>query len=145
MTAKQRQFLDALPLSPDGAPSAQALAAAYRAAYPNARGTEEVLSERARALLDRLTPTPPPAGPRTLGAERILESLSAIAEGERTVMELDKTGAERPRHPSIAEQIKALELLGRHFGLFSDRLPGDAQQSHWFKQETEGTTDGETA
>lgn len=135
---------------------------AYRTAYPHARGDDRFIQKRAQQLLEtpalrvelsaspellarlgQSTDTPdgyewagtPPDGESIplFDAQRTLEALSAIASGEREVLETDKNGEVRPRRPSIAEQIKALELLGKHFGLFADRLPAAQGESRWFK------------
>lgn len=152
LTANQRRFLDGLQR---GAEPVEA----YRSAYPHARGDDRVIQKRAQMLLENpvlrsalsglpelrarlgaadgapdadVTAGTAPDGV-LLNAQSTLEALSAIATGEREVLETDKNGEVRPRRPSIAEQIKALELLGKHFGLFSDRLPGNPGESRWFK------------
>jgi hypothetical protein len=47
---------------------------------------------------------------RVLSAKEVLERLSRIANGE---------AADGEKNPSVAEQTKALELLGKVHGLFS--------------------------
>ena len=54
------------------------------------------------------------------GPEEILQELTDIALGRKGFAELDKAGNTVEAPPSMTARLKALELLGKRYRLFSD-------------------------
>lgn len=60
------------------------------------------------------------------GPEEILQELTDIALGRKGFAELDKAGNTVEAPPSMTARLKALELLGKRYRLFSEAAPAAA-------------------
>lgn len=124
MTEKQKKFADEYLVDLNGT-------RAYKAAYPSvkndntaAAGASELLrNPKVRAYLDeRLEQL---RSERTADIQEILEYLTAVMRGEEKEEKmaanvLGEMEAYNVRNQ--ANQLKAAELLGKRYGMFSDKL-----------------------
>ena len=58
-------------------------------------------------------------------AADVLEELSDIGLGRKEYPAYDMFGNKFDRYPSVTQRTKALELLGKKYGLFTDRVQFD--------------------
>lgn len=129
MTEKQKRFCDEYLIDLNGT-------RAYKAAYPSvknentaAAGASELLrNPKVRAYLDeRLEQL---HNERTADAAEVMEYLTAVLRGESkasvVVVESVGDGCSEARTitkpPDERERLKAAELLGKRFGLFTDKV-----------------------
>lgn len=129
MTEKQKRFCDEYLIDLNGT-------RAYKAAYPSVKN-DDVAAQAAsrmlrnvkvRAYLDeRLEQL---HSERTADAAEVMEYLTAVLRGESTasvvVVESVGDGCSEARTitkpPDERERLKAAELLGKRFGLFTDKV-----------------------
>src|SRR5690554_4735816 len=86
---------------------------AYRTGADNLRKPQvaEAIAEAQQARAERVQIT----------AEEVLERLVEIARGDIQVLKVTKVGPiELP--PDFSERTRALELIGKHLGMFTDRV-----------------------
>lgn len=134
MTDKQRRFADEYLIDCNGT-------RAYKAAYPAVKRDAVAAQAASRLLrnvnvkayideqLDRLSSA------KIADAREVLEYLTSVVRGETlseiVVVEGCGDGCSDARRmnkaPDEKERLKAAELLGKHFGMFTDnvRLSGD--------------------
>ena len=62
------------------------------------------------------------------GAARVLEELTDIALGRREYPDVDRSGNPVVRPVAMTQRLKALELLGKRYRLFSDSPPPAEEQ-----------------
>lgn len=126
MTPKQRRFCDEY-LTDCNATQA-AIRAGYSPRTAYSIGEENLKKPELRRYLDsKLSDL---SAARVADAEEILTYLTAVMRGETTaaelVTELTGNGVSKARlmatKPTERERLKAAELLGKRFGLFTDRL-----------------------
>ncbi len=58
--------------------------------------------------------------------ERVLLELADIGFGQREFPAYDMSGERSDRLPSMSARLKALEMMGRNLGMFTDKLNVDA-------------------
>jgi phage terminase small subunit len=129
MTANQRKFADEFLVCGNATN-------AYKAAYPNVKKDETAASNGARLLrnakvksyvdqqLEKIS------SEKTADAKEVMEYLTSVMRGESksTVCVTVGTGdgkseaqlVEKP--PEEKERLKAAELLGRRYGLYTDKV-----------------------
>lgn len=124
MTDKQRKFADEYVFDCNAT-------RAYKAAYPNIKNDSVARANGSRLLanadikryiqekLDEISSA------KTAKAAEVMEYLTAVMRGEsRANIVVAEDGApvliEKP--PDEKERLKAAELLGRRYGLFTDRV-----------------------
>lgn len=129
MTEKQKRFCDEYLIDLNGT-------RAYKAAYPSVKNDKTAGANAARLLgnasvraylderLEQLH------NERTADAAEVMEYLTAVLRGESkasvVVVESVGDGCSEARTitkpPDERERLKAAELLGKRFGLFTDKL-----------------------
>ncbi|MGE4276602.1 MAG: terminase small subunit [Lawsonibacter sp.] len=119
LTRQQEAFMQALVQGKDPLE-------AYRAAYQTGRMKDETVDRRAHMLLKnekmkdryqklREMVRKEEAKRDVASADDILEELSSIGMGA------DECDDERSCTPGVRERLKALELLGKHYKLFTEQ------------------------
>lgn len=129
MTDKQRRFADEYLIDCNAT-------RAYKAAYPNVKSDSVASSAATRLLgnvkvkeyideqLEKLSSV------KVADAREVLEYLTAVVRGETesevVVVEGCGDGCSDARRmnkaPDEKERLKAAELLGKHFGMFTDKV-----------------------
>ncbi len=129
MTEKQKRFCDEYLIDLNGT-------RAYKAAYPSVKSDEAAKAAASRLLtnvnvreyldreLERLH------NERTADAQEVMEYLTSVLRGESTasivVVEGVGDGCSEARTitkpPDERERLKAAELLGKRFGMFTDKV-----------------------
>lgn len=106
---------------------------AYRAAFPNCKASDTVVDVKASQLFavdkvriryeELLKEALKPGEEMAIAsAQEILSELTAIGMGTKDYPSYDMFGNEISRKPSMTARLKALELLGKKHGLFSDKV-----------------------
>lgn len=106
---------------------------AYRAAFPNCKASDAVVDVKASQLfaIDKVRiryeellkeALKPGEEAAIASAQEILVELTAIGMGTKDYPSYDMYGNEISRKPSMTARMKALELLGKKHGLFSDKI-----------------------
>ena len=150
MTEKQKKFADEYLIDLNAT-------RAYKAAYPNVKKDtvaatnggrmlrnaeiKKYLDERLAELHDE----------RTADAKEVLEYLTFVLRGEskseEIVVELIGDGCSAARtmqkRPSEKDRLKAAELLGKRYGLYTDKVDMDADTELTIKIDY-GDADGDT-
>ena len=133
MTEKQKKFADEYLIDLNAT-------RAYKAAYPNVKkdnaaavnGAKLLRNTKIKKYLDeRLAEL---HDERTADAKEVLEYLTSVLRGEsrseEIVVELIGDGCSEARtmqkRPSEKDRLKAAELLGKRYGLYTDRVDVDA-------------------
>lgn len=109
---------------------------AYRSAYKADRMKEKTIDEKAsrlfaedkvRARFEELqAKVREKAEQRSVAsAVEVLEELSDIGFGRKEYPSYDMFGNKFDRYPSVTQRTKALELLGKKYGLFTERVQFD--------------------
>lgn len=71
-------------------------------------------------------------------AVEVLEELTVIGMGRKEFETYDMYGNEHKQKPALPSRLKALELLGKHHTLFSEKVElTQTEGEGWFKDETE--------
>ncbi len=133
MTEKQKRFCDEYLIDLNGT-------RAYKAAYPSVKSDEAAKAAASRLLtnvnvreyldaeLEKLH------NAKTANAREVMEYLTSVLRGESTasivVVEGVGDGCSEARTitkpPDERERLKAAELLGKRFGLFTDKIDTNA-------------------
>ena len=111
---------------------------AYRSAYKADRMKEKTIDEKAsrlfaedkvRARFEELqAKVREKAEQRSVAsAVEVLEELSDIGFGRKEYPSYDMFGNRYSRYPSVTQRTKALELLGKNYGLFTERVQLDGK------------------
>lgn len=125
LTPKQRRFIDEYLLD------CNATRAAIRAGYSphTAKAQAAMMLQKAeikRAIETRLEEI---ATAKTADIQEILEYLTGVMRGETVepVLILVGNGVQKivQKAPDIKDRIRAAELIGKRYGMFSDRLKVD--------------------
>lgn len=109
---------------------------AYRSAYKADRMKEKTIDEKAsrlfaedkvRARFEELQAKVRSEAEKrgVASAADVLEELSNIGMGRKEYPSYDMFGNQYSRYPSVTQRTKALELLGKKYGLFTDRVQFD--------------------
>lgn len=150
MTEKQKKFADEYLIDLNAT-------RAYKAAYPNVKKDNAAAVNGAKLLrnakikkylgkrLEELHDE------RTAEAKEVLEYLTSVLRGEsrseEIVVELIGDGCSAARamqkRPSEKDRLKAAELLGKRYGLYTDKVDVDADTELTIKIDY-GDTDGDT-
>lgn len=124
MTEKQKRFCDEYLIDLNGT-------RAYKAAYPNVKSDKAAGAASARLLGnvsirayldDRLEQL---RNERTADIQEILEYLTAVMRGEEKEEKMATNALGEMEAYNVrnqANQIKAAELLGKRYGLFTDKV-----------------------
>ena len=133
MTEKQKLFADEYLIDLNAT-------RAYRAAYPSVKKDETARANASRLLTnanvkkyvdDRLEEI---HNEKTADAQEVMEYLTAVLRGESTSEEIVVEGLgdgvskarTMEKRPSEKDRLKAAELLGKRFGLYTDKVEMDA-------------------
>ena len=103
------------------------------------RGESAAAGKPPAAEKKRVESEPRPPGPgapdgtpgtdaEARGAARVLEELTDIALGRREYPDVDRSGNPVVRPVAMTQRLKALELLGKRYRLFSDSPPPAEEQ-----------------
>lgn len=149
MTEKQKKFADEYLIDLNAT-------RAYKAAYPNVKkdtvasqaGSRLLRNVKVKKYLDkRLAEI---HDERTADAKEVLEYLTSVLRGEskseEIVVELIGDGCSAARtmqkRPSEKDRLKAAELLGKRYGLYTDKVDMDSDTELTIKIDY-GDTDGD--
>lgn len=149
MTEKQKKFADEYLIDLNAT-------RAYKAAYPNVKkdtvasqaGSRLLRNVKVKKYLDkRLAEL---HDERTADAKEVLEYLTSVLRGEsrseEIVVELIGDGCSAARtmrkRPSEKDRLKAAELLGKRYGLYTDKVDMDSDTELTIKIDY-GDTDGD--
>ena len=133
MTKKQKIFADEYLIDLNAT-------RAYRVAYPSVKKDETARANASRLLTnanvkkyidDRLEEI---HNEKTADAREVMEYLTAVLRGESTSEEIVVEGLgdgmsearTMEKRPSEKDRLKAAELLGKRFGLYTDKVEMDA-------------------
>ena len=78
---------------------------------------------------------------KTMQIEEIMEELSAIARGQLTEERLDKEGDIVKTHPLFADRLKAMDMLGKRYGMWNGMAQEAASQTVIIDDMTDGDED----
>lgn len=126
MTAKQRKFCDEFLIS--GNATDAAIKAGYSSDSARFIGSENLTKPNIRAYIEnRLDEI---SSERIAAVEEVLEYLTAVMRGESVakVVVVESVGGGRSvarhieKHPCELERLKAAELIGKRYGLFTDKV-----------------------
>lgn len=132
MTEKQKRFCDEYLIDCNAT-------RAYKTVYKNVKSDETAKSAASRLLTnvnvkkyidDRMEEL---HNEKTADAQEVIEYLSAVLRGESTAQEIVVVGTGDgcskaktvEKAPSEKERLKAAELLGKRYALFTDRVDMD--------------------
>ena len=129
MTEKQKLFADEYLIDCNAT-------RAYKVAYPTVKKGEVARANASRLLTnanvqkyinDRMQKI---HNEKTADAQEVMEYLTSVLRGKSTssVLARDEIGAERviEKPPDEKERLKAAELLGKRYGLYTDKVDLDA-------------------
>ena len=129
MTEKQKLFADEYLIDCNAT-------RAYKVAYPTEKKDEVARANASRLLTnanvqkyinDRMQKI---HNEKTADAQEVVEYLTSVLRGQSTssVLARDEIGAERviEKPPDEKERLKAAELLGKRYGLYTDKVDLDA-------------------
>ena len=129
MTRKQKIFADEYLIDLNAT-------RAYKVAYPSVKNDEVARAAASRLLTNvnvqkyidsRLQEI---HSEKTADAQEVIEYLTSVLRGESksSVLARDEIGAERviEKPPDEKERLKAAELLGKRYGLYTDKVDLDA-------------------
>lgn len=129
MTEKQKLFADEYLIDCNAT-------RAYKVAYPTVKKDEVARANASRLLTnanvqkyinDRMQKI---HNEKTADAQEVVEYLTSVLRGQSTssVLARDEIGAERviEKPPDEKERLKAAELLGKRYGLYTDKVDLDA-------------------
>ena len=118
LTNKQQAFIDAY----CSVSKFNATDAARRAGYkhPNVQGAQNLL-KLSDEIAERMEQLKEKSGASIMSQEEVAERLSRFADGSIKVQQLANNGklVDAPVYPK--DQLKALELLGKSYGMFVDK------------------------
>ena len=125
MTEKQKRFADEYLIDLNGT-------RAYKVAYPNTKKDETAAANAARLIRNDKVKTyideqlEKIHNEKTADAQEVLEYLTAVMRGETesSVLSLCGDGCQEilEKPPDEKERLKAAELLGKRYSLFSDKV-----------------------
>ena len=78
---------------------------------------------------------------KTMQIQEIMEELSAIARGEIQEERLDKEGDIVKTHPLFADRLKAMDMLGKRYGMWNGTAQEAASQTVIIDDMTDGDED----
>lgn len=118
LTNKQRAFIDAY----CGASKFNATDAARRAGYkhPHVQGAQN-LSKLSAQIAERMEKLKEKSGSSIMSQQEVAQRLSSFADGSIKVQQLANNGKLVDAPVSPKDQLKALELLGKSYGMFVDK------------------------
>ena len=129
MTEKQKLFADEYLIDCNAT-------RAYKVEYPTVKKDEVARANASRLLTnanvqkyinDRMQKI---HNEKTADAQEVVEYLTSVLRGQSTssVLARDEIGAERviEKPPDEKERLKAAELLGKRYGLYTDKVDLDA-------------------
>lgn len=132
MTEKQKRFADEYLIDLNAT-------RAYKVAYPNVKNDAVAAAAAARLLrnvkvknyiADRMEEI---HNEKTADAKEVIEYLTSVLRGESTAQEIVVEGTgdgcsearTMEKSPSEKERLKAAELLGKRYALFTDKIETD--------------------
>lgn len=118
LTNKQRAFIDAY----CGASKFNATDAARRAGYkhPHVQGAQN-LSKLSAQIAERMEKLKEKSGSSIMSQQEVAQRLSSFADGSIKVQQLANNGKLVDAPVSPKDQLKALELLGKSYGMFVEK------------------------
>ncbi len=136
MTEKQKRFADEYLIDLNGT-------RAYKVAYPRVKNDETARANASRMLTNANVKTyideqlEKMHNEKTADAQEVLEYLTAVMRNEQTeeVVVVEGTGDGRSKartmekDTSIKDRVKAAELLGKRYSLFTDKMELDADMA----------------
>lgn len=106
---------------------------AYRAAYPNCKSSDRVVDVKASKLFavdevrirynELMAEALKPGEDAAIASAReVLSELTAIGMGTKEYPSYDMFGNQHMHKPSMTARLKALEALGKHLNLFTEKV-----------------------
>lgn len=137
LTIKQKKFADEYIRL--GNATQAAINAGYKPKNAAGMGAENLrkpqIAEYVNAKLKKLD------AKKTMQIEEIMEELSAIARGQLTEERLDKEGDIVKTHPLFADRLKAMDMLGKRYGMWNGTAQEAASQTVIIDDMTDGDDD----
>ncbi len=124
MTEKQKKFADEYLVDLNAT-------RAYKAAYPSVKKDEAAAAAASRLLKNvkiaeyinkRLKEL---ESKRVANVQEVMEYLTSVVRGEATeeVVSITENGPQyTDKHPSVRDRLKAAELLGKRYALFTEKV-----------------------
>lgn len=118
LTNKQQAFIDAY----CSVSKFNATDAARRAGYkhPNVQGAQNLLKLSAQ-IAERMEKLKEKSGSSIMSQQEVAQRLSSFADGSIKVQQLANNGKLVDAPVSPKDQLKALELLGKSYGMFVEK------------------------
>lgn len=137
LTIKQKKFADEYIRI--GNATQAAINAGYRPKAAGQMGNENLkkpqIAEYINAKLKELD------AKKTMQIQEIMEELSAIARGEVKEERLDKDGDIVKTRPLFADRLKAMDMLGKRYGMWNGMAQESASQTVIIDDMTDGDED----
>lgn len=121
LTDKQKRFIHEYIICANGSEAARR--AGYSKRTANRMASENLAKPHIKAEIDRLLQEKEDA--LIARADEVLKYLTAVMRGEEVeeIVGFTETGAERvEKLPYVKDRVKAAELLGKRYALFSDNV-----------------------
>ncbi len=122
LNPRHKAFAEAY-LSNGGNAQQAALAAGYAESTARAHSYELLRDKR---IQDYIAARRKELAQQAVTPERVLLELADIGFGQREFPAYDMSGERSDRLPSMTARLKALEMMGRNLGMFTDKLDVDA-------------------
>lgn len=137
LTIKQKKFADEYIRL--GNATQAAINAGYKPKNAGQMGNENLkklqIAEYINAKLKELD------AKKTMQIQEIMEELSAIARGELQEERLDKDGDIVKTRPLFADRLKAMDMLGKRYGMWNGMAQEAASQTVIIDDMTDGDDD----
>lgn len=117
LTLKQQRFVDEYIIS--GNATQAAIKAGYSKKTAKQMGTENLAKPIIKAELDRRNAEIQSA--KTMDMQEVMERLAAMGRGETTEETVTNKGEVIETATRNADKLKALELIGKRFGAWTDK------------------------
>lgn len=121
LTLKQQRFADEYIISGNATQAALKAGYAERSAYR--MGADNLRKPQVKSYIDERLAELESA--KIADQEEVLQMLTSHARRETTEYNVTKSGGVVKTPTAVANAIKAAELLGKRYGLFTDRVEAD--------------------
>ena len=117
LTQKQQRFVDEYIIS--GNATQAAIRAGYSKKTARFVGAENLTKPNIKDELEKRNAEI--KSQKTMDMQEVMERLAAIARGETVEQQVTNKGTVVEIEPKISEQIRAMELIGKRYGAWTDK------------------------